>query len=202
MTNESAPVPIEYELLTTAEGVSVYENKAAKPRAFFADQTVVSQSQADTLRILSDSKFDPHSTTVIERAVLSTSNTGAVEAAPGAETTNGQATIIEDKRNRVVIRTESDAAGLLVLSDNYYPGWKAFVDGTPAEILRANATMRAVNVSSGSHLVSFEFMPAAFFSSLYISLASAAVTLAAIIFSFARKQRSNGNDLRQDQKDG
>lgn len=202
MTNETAPVPVGSELLITAEGVSVYENKAAKPRAFFADQTVESQSQADALRILSDSSFDPHSTTVIERAMFSTSNTAVVESAGNVDTTHGRATIVEDKRNRVVIRTENDAAGLLVLSDNHYPGWNAFVDGTPAEIFRANATMRAVDVPAGSHLVSFEFMPAAFFSSLYISLATGAVTLAALIFSFARKQRSNGHDLRQDQKDG
>jgi uncharacterized membrane protein YfhO len=75
-----------------------------------------------------------------------------------------------------------------VLSDNYYPGWTAAVDGSPAQIFRANHTMRAVNVPAGRHLVSFVFMPAAFFVSMYVSLAAAALTLAALILSaFTRK---------------
>ena len=111
------------------------------------------------------------------------------------------ATIVEDKRDRVAIHTENGTEGLLVLSDNYYSGWRAFVDGVPAEVVRANCTMRAVNVPAGRHLVSFVFMPAAFFVSMYVSLAAAGLTLAALILSAFRRSRSTSHDIRQDQKD-
>ena len=78
-----------------------------------------------------------------------------------------QATIIEDRRNRVVIETQNEDSGMLVLSDNYYPGWSASVDGAPAEIFRANCTMRAVKVPAGRHMVSFVFMPMTFKASVY-----------------------------------
>jgi hypothetical protein len=128
MTHDSAPPPEGYELLASAEGVSVYENKSAMPRSFFADQVIEAQSHADALRILSDSGFDPHTTVVIERdaATAVTKKTGIFLASygrAGAESAGrpAVAAIVEDKRNRVVIQTESDAEGLLVLSDNYFP---------------------------------------------------------------------------------
>jgi hypothetical protein len=197
LTHESAPPLDGYKLLATAEGVSLYENKTAMSRAFFADRTVEAQSHDEALRILSDSGFDPHTTAVVERAGTSETQ----ETAQDLAVIPASATITSDNRNQIVIQTENVADGLLVLSDNYYPGWRASIDGTPAEILRANGTMRAVKVSAGSHLVLFVFAPSAFFASMYVSVAAAAVTLAALILSIRRK-RSSSHDIRQDQKNG
>jgi uncharacterized membrane protein YfhO len=76
-----------------------------------------------------------------------------------------------------------------VLSDNYYPGWRAYIDGSPTRVLRANHTMRAVRVPAGHHVVSFAFIPAAFFVSMYVSFAGAALTLAAVILSAFKRSR-------------
>ena len=89
----------------------------------------------------------------------------------------GSARIIEDKRNRVVIETETGGEGYLVLSDNYYPGWRAYVDGVETVVYRANHTMRAVKLPGGSHVVSFNFDPLMLRISLYVSLAAAIVAL-------------------------
>ncbi|MBM2841906.1 MAG: hypothetical protein HW412_2434, partial [Bacteroidetes bacterium] len=55
------------------------------------------------------------------------------------------------------VRVRSNVDGLLVLSDTYYPGWKAFVDGAEREVLQANICQRAVEVPSGEHEVRFVF---------------------------------------------
>jgi uncharacterized membrane protein YfhO len=102
---------------------------------------------------------------------------------------SGEARIIEDKRNRVVVETTSLQGGLLVLSDNYYPGWKASVDGQPSLVFRANHTMRAVRVPAGTHVVSFEFAPVTFWTSVYVSVAATIVTLAALAVATARARR-------------
>ena len=52
--------------------------------------------------------------------------------------------------------------GYLVLTDTYYPGWQATVDGTPVEILPANHAFRAVPLDSGEHRVVFEYDPLSF----------------------------------------
>ena len=45
-------------------------------------------------------------------------------------------------------------------SEIYYPyGWKAYIDGKPAEIFRANYLLRAMNIPAGQHEIRMEFRP-------------------------------------------
>jgi len=169
-----------YDLIATAEGLSIYENKNALPRAFFASRVVEVSNHADAIESLRASA---------NAVVIESANAGAQgidNASQARQTSPSQATIIEDMRNRVVIETQNEDSGMLVLSDNYYPGWSASVDGAPAEIFRANCTMRAVNVPAGRHMVSFVFMPATFKASVYLSLVTAALVAFGLIMTLFR----------------
>ena len=65
------------------------------------------------------------------------------------------AEIIFYQSNAVEISVNAPADGYLVLTDTFYPGWKATVDGFAAEILPAFGAFRSVRVSKGSHTVRF-----------------------------------------------
>ena len=67
--------------------------------------------------------------------------------------------------------------GILVLSDTYYPGWRAFVDGVERPILRANHVFRAVVVPTGAREVVFSYEPDSFRYGLLVSVAAAALWL-------------------------
>ncbi|HEY3135785.1 MAG TPA: YfhO family protein, partial [Blastocatellia bacterium] len=204
LTHESTPLA-GYELLATAEGVSLYENKNAMPRAFFVDHVVEVDTHADATNALSQSDFDPRSTAVVERTTPVRVVGGRIMN-PQFPTNNSTkyatlftrmqllldlpvATVVENKRNSVLIHTDGGTDGLLILSDNYYPGWQAFIDDSPVQIFRANCTMRAVNVPAGRHVVSFVFKPVSFFASMYVSLAAAALILPVLILSAAKRKR-------------
>jgi len=61
--------------------------------------------------------------------------------------------------NDVVLHVETDAPALLVLSDTFYPGWRATVDDQPVPIYRTNAALRGVLVPAGAHRVEMHFRP-------------------------------------------
>src|SRR5262249_44481679 len=194
-----------YEWLATAEGVSLYENKNALPRAFLVDQVVEVDTHADAMNLLSQSDFDPRSTAVVELTAPMKVVSGRIINSQFRTDNSTRyatlftrmqllldlpvATVVEDRRNSVSIHTENGTDGTLILNDNYYPGWQASIDGVPVQIFRANCTMRAINVPAGRHVVSFVFKPAAFFVSMYVSVAAAALTVLVLILSAAKQKR-------------
>ena len=54
---------------------------------------------------------------------------------------------------------ESSSGGMLVLNDVWHPWWRATINGTETEILRANTIFRAVQVPAGKSTVRFRFEP-------------------------------------------
>jgi hypothetical protein len=78
--------------------------------------------------------------------------------------------LAEDLPERVVAEVHSDGAGILVLTDLAYPGWRAEADGQPVPILEADGFFRAVALSAGEHRVVFRYRPLSFFIGAGISL--------------------------------
>ena len=83
-----------------------------------------------------------------------------LDAAPspapsGSGLTTARVTALE--RKRVVVEADTPTAGVLVLSDAWYPGWRVTVDGEPAPLLRADYALRGVALPAGHHVVEFTF---------------------------------------------
>jgi hypothetical protein len=85
----------------------------------------------------------------------------AAATRPTGATATGEARIVAESSTEVVIETRGTQAGdLLLLSDAFYPGWRATVDRQPVRILRANVAHRAVILPAGcEHRVRFVFQP-------------------------------------------
>jgi len=81
----------------------------------------------------------------------------------------GTTEIIGRTPNRVEIATESDTPSLLVLADNFYPGWRGEVDGRPRPIMRVNYNQRGVALSGGKHRVVFSYQPKPVLAGLLVS---------------------------------
>jgi hypothetical protein len=153
--------------LGEADGVVVYENLRALPRAWLASEAMVA-SEEETLNIIrtgrlpSGQEWEPGRTALVaERPGVSLGGAGG-----------GRVEFAGRGANRVELRTTSTAPSLLVLSENHYPGWRAEVDGREVETLRVNYNLRGVELPAGEHEVRFTFRPKSALLGLLVSLAA------------------------------
>jgi len=80
-----------------------------------------------------------------------------------------------------------------VLSETAYPGWRAYVDGQPADLLRVDYDLRGVLVSPGEHQVTFVYRPWSVMIGLLVSLITAALLAAFVVVRYRRAPNSNEN---------
>jgi hypothetical protein len=75
---------------------------------------------------------------------------------------DGRVRVAMDEPQRIVVRVDAPADGVLVVADTWYTGWTSEVDGQPVDLRPAHGVFRAVNVPAGHHDVVFEFQPLSF----------------------------------------
>lgn len=81
--------------------------------------------------------------------------------------------IVSNRESSIVtVETESATPGHLVVTDVWYPGWVATIDGAPATIARANYSFRAVALPPGKHVVEFNYRPRVFYAGCGLFLAA------------------------------
>jgi hypothetical protein len=137
-----------YSVIYQDDKFQLYNNSNALPRTkLFYDYEVLKQDKDIIKRFYSDN-FDFKNKLILEED-------------PGLKIKNGgkggKATIVSYTPNKIIIDVESKQAGLLFLSDNYYPKWKARINGKEEKVLRADYTLRAVVVPGGQSKVEFYY---------------------------------------------
>jgi hypothetical protein len=151
----------------------IFENPAALPRAFVASRArCVDDRRA--LALLRSRAVDV-------RAEVLLADCAAAPAAGGAVASRTDARIEIDDAERVVVAASTDAPAWLVLTDTWFPGWTARIDGAEAPIARADHAFRAVALPAGAHRVEFTFRPRGLVTGAVITLVALAIVLALLI---------------------
>ncbi len=159
---------------------SIYKNKNYLPRAWVVHQITQVATAAEAEIALGAVDFNPATTAVIE---------GQLPASVQPSNTLVTPRFVEYRPAYAKIEVELAAPGLLVLSDLYYPGWTALVDGLAQQIYPTNLTMRGVYVPAGFHQIEFLYVPTSFRVGLYISLTTLLIIAAVLVLDW-RKQES------------
>ena len=145
--------PDQFELIYQDKKHEVYENKRVLPRAFLVYDFEVEKSSQAIIDQMFSKNFDLSKTVILEEN-------------PGIELKGnrgqGKTRIVNYTPTEIEISLASSKDGLLFLSDSYYPGWKALVDGKETPIYRANYAFRAVIVPKGKHRVVLKYQPRSF----------------------------------------
>jgi hypothetical protein len=108
----------------------------------------------DQLRFLKDGHFDPR-----EQAVLDRPLPREIASRPPSAATGLHYDLGVDTPDRQSFNVHLDIPSLVVFSEVNYPGWKAFIDGQPADLLTADYAFRALFVPAGNHEVEFKYRP-------------------------------------------
>ncbi|MFC1769648.1 YfhO family protein [Nitrospirota bacterium] len=151
----------KYKLLGALNECIAFENNDALPRAYTVERAYGAETPGETKMKLGAENFDPAFHVILRQDDLKELNRESF--APG------NVFITSDSEHEVIIDTLFFGDGLLILADQHYPGWKAYVDGTETKVLRANEILRAVPVPAGKHTVTFRYEPAYFIPSLIFS---------------------------------
>jgi hypothetical protein len=140
---------------------------------------------AAVIAVMQNPQFDP-----LEKLVrVSPDNEQVGVIAAGQPSPDDSATIIAYEPERVQIATRLDSPGWLILTDTYYPGWQANIDGRPGEVFQANIMFRAVAVPPGQHTLVFEFKPRSVQIGTLMSGLTAVLLVAGLIVAGRRSRR-------------
>lgn len=161
----------------------VYELPGVFPRAFLVERYDAVPDSLALSRLLSPD-FDPARTAIIDPADVDRLSIDLSDA--GEAVGAGSVRWIEHGVNQLVLEVETQRAALLVISDNYYPDWRATVDGDETPVLRANYTLRAVQVPAGRHEVRLEYRSPMFRAAVWTTLGTLAAVLTLIGVSQVR----------------
>ncbi|MDO8269236.1 MAG: YfhO family protein [Candidatus Levybacteria bacterium] len=82
----------------------------------------------------------------------------------------GEAKISQYLPTKVVIDVKTTGASFLVLTDNYYPGWRVTVNGIRQKIFKTNYSFRGVVIPKGESRVEFTYLPMSFLIGTYLFL--------------------------------
>ena len=152
----------KFNLIYREKNYFIYENKDAFPKAFLVGNYDVIPDDQKIIDKVLNKDFDLRTSAVLEKDPKIKND----------QDLTGNTKIIKYEPNRVIIEIDVNREALLVLSDNYYPGWRAKVNGKEKEVLRTNYTFRGVAIPKGKNRVEMYYDPRSFKLGLVIALFS------------------------------
>jgi hypothetical protein len=186
-TRDGAQPPSRFRKLYDGE-VSVYAVSNVLPRAALFSAIEVMPDDA-VLRRLKDPAFNLYEKAVVSRESATTAEASQVASLVNAAAVPPSAAQVSSYESQYVrIEAETPTPALLVLNDANYPGWRAYVNGHPAEIVTANYLFRGVFLAAGKNTVEFKYQPRSFQLGAGISLAAFAM-LGGLVFRERRRIR-------------
>lgn len=168
----------KFRLVFEDRSVQVFENTTALPRAFIVYNYEIQKDGAKIFESLLRSDFDLSKQITLEEILPFSLKEGVINEVSYSSKTNGDSEVLVDQ----------SGDGLLFVSDSYYPGWQAFVDGEETKIYRADYNFRAVVVPAGEHKVIFKYKPKSFKIGVYLSSGALILILVGRIFFWKRNK--------------
>ncbi|MBN1867471.1 YfhO family protein [Candidatus Sumerlaeota bacterium] len=147
-----------------------YRLKNPVGAAWFATPVPVpsDMSAFDAVRIQGNPEFAPDRMALVDRDAYRFAASEATLHPERSESVRLSAYTPNSQRFEV----STPKPAILVLSQNYYPGWRARVDGVAAPVLRSNVAQVGIPLAAGAHTVEVRYRPREFTQGAIVSVIS------------------------------
>ncbi|MCP4953591.1 MAG: YfhO family protein [Proteobacteria bacterium] len=164
-------------------------NEFALPRAYAVHRYYKTENEEESLAAIKANIASLNESVVLENA-----NPGYVAGDDSHEfgESDGSVVITRYTPNEIELSVRASKPAIVVLTDAFYPGWAAYVDGKETNIYRANSLFRAVEVPPGNHTVRYHYRPNSFYLGMGITLSTVGFTLFLV---FARRRRRHSKPI-------
>jgi hypothetical protein len=181
--------PDRFKLAFEDRGTRILENLRVLPRARFVPalpgSLEVIADESDQLARLKSPTFDPEKSAVLSEALPGMQSSAAGSPAPAG---SNSVSVISAGNNESVFEAVTSQPGLLIVSQIFYPGWIAMVDGEEKSVVRTDYTLTGIPLKEGTHTVRLLFRPRSFQIGLAFSAASCLAIAGLLLF----KKHSRG----------
>ncbi len=174
-------VGAQLELVFSDQRVQIYENTRPFPRAHFSSAATCEDDPARVLGRVTADGFDPRQVAYVEGCDSSILNVGSTDD-------DDKVSIVHWEPNSITISTSAHGKRFLLLSETYFPGWKAAVDGRDTSIYRSNYIFRGLVVPPGKHTVIFRYAP----SDVWVGLIISVISTLAALWLLTRRESTEG----------
>jgi hypothetical protein len=169
-----------YRLAGVWEDYRYYAFQPTHTRVYFVQHVLSAATEQAAADLIAAPNFDQWNSAVAlgpfavdDHQPLAPEETAAIEARSA---------------NSLQIKAVTQARRLLVIANADYPGWRAWLDGQPAPILKTNVALQGVLVPPGQHTLRLEFLPTTFVVGLGLSAVTWLGVLAWLLVEWRRGQ--------------
>ena len=175
--------PGQQDVFTGRSGLKVFANPEAFPRAWTVHDIRTAPDEDRAAALVRDGKFDLRSTAVMTGKIPRLQNCGDADRT-GA---------VQEDLLSMRVDVTMGCTGLLIVSDSYYPGWRAQLDGNSTPIWKVNTVIRGIVVPAGHHQVVMRYRPLSVYGGLVLTILGFAIAIV-----LQRRKEADSIDLLTD----
>ena len=144
--------------------VYLKENKSYLQRAFVVYDYQILSNEQEIKKAMASRNFKPENTVILEEEPK-------IPIGRNKNSLSGEWSVhsIKYSANTVMLEVKTNRQGILFMSDTYYPGWQAYINGKETKIYRANFAFRAIIIPSGRNNIKFVYNPQSYTLGKWIS---------------------------------
>lgn len=174
---------VKYEIAINENNQPYFrERESYMPRAWVVHDAIVTDT-SKIAELMKNPEIDYSKTVILEEEY----NMNLINN----DDLSSSAECIQYSNNSMKFKVDAKADGFLVVSEIWYPAWKAYINGTEAKIFAANYCFRAVPIKKGNHIVEMKYESSSFSTGSIITIISLIVAIAGIsIISFSKKRKT------------